>query len=49
MKVEVSGGCSVTHSAAIAKVSAMSIDEPEAEIEQLEGVLRRVIEVLPGG
>ena len=48
-KVEVSGGYSVTHSAAIAKVSAMSIDELEAEIAQLDGMQRRVIEVLPTG
>ena len=43
-KVEVSGGYSVTHSAAIARVSQMSLPELLAEIDELEGMQRRVIE-----
>ncbi len=43
-KVEVSGGYSVTHSAAIARVSQMSLPELLAEIDELDGMQRRVIE-----
>ena len=44
MKVEVSGGYSVTHQAAIANVSRLSVDELRASVNAQDTVRARVIE-----